>query len=104
MIAAWFAILFTGRYPRGLFGFVEGVMRWDNRVTAYAWCWSPTIIRRSAPAPLAAGEVGPELLGNDLVVLRPGRRFVHLGLKARGPDEPGAEVDRVASWSRPCRG
>jgi hypothetical protein len=36
VIAAWFAILFTGRYPRRLFGFVEGVMRWDQRVIAYA--------------------------------------------------------------------
>jgi len=35
-IIAWFAILVTGRYPRGLFGFVEGVFRWDNRVIAYA--------------------------------------------------------------------
>ncbi len=35
-IIAWFAILITGRYPQGLFTFVEGVMRWDNRVTAYA--------------------------------------------------------------------
>jgi hypothetical protein len=36
VILAWFAILFTGRYPRGLFGFVEGVLRWHNRVIAYA--------------------------------------------------------------------
>ncbi len=35
-IVAWFAILFTGRYPAGLFTFVEGVIRWSNRVTAYA--------------------------------------------------------------------
>ena len=27
LIAAWFAILFTGRYPRGLFGYLEGVIR-----------------------------------------------------------------------------
>jgi hypothetical protein len=37
VIFAWFAILFTGRYPRGLFEFVEGVIRWSNRVTGYAF-------------------------------------------------------------------
>ena len=35
VICAWFAILFTGRYPRGIFDFVEGVMRWHNRVIGY---------------------------------------------------------------------
>lgn len=37
VIAAWFAILFTGRYPAGMFRFVVGVMRWHNRVAAYAF-------------------------------------------------------------------
>lgn len=32
---AWFAILFTGRYPEGMFRFVVGVQRWSNNVTAY---------------------------------------------------------------------
>ena len=37
VIAAWVAILVTGHYPRAIFEFVEGVIRWHNRVIAYAF-------------------------------------------------------------------
>jgi Domain of unknown function (DUF4389) len=37
VVIAWFAILFTGRYPRGLFDYVTGVIRWHNRVVGYAF-------------------------------------------------------------------
>ena len=35
VIATWFAILITGRYPPAMFRFVEGIIRWNVRVTAY---------------------------------------------------------------------
>ena len=37
LIVAWFAVLFTARYPRPIFVFVEGVIRWHNRVVGYAF-------------------------------------------------------------------
>ncbi|MFZ0090911.1 MAG: DUF4389 domain-containing protein [Solirubrobacteraceae bacterium] len=36
VVAAWFVILLTGRFPRGMFDFLVGVGRWTNRVIAYA--------------------------------------------------------------------
>ncbi len=36
-IIAWFAILFTGKYPEGMFNFVVGTLRWYERATLYAY-------------------------------------------------------------------
>jgi hypothetical protein len=35
LVIAWFAILFTGRYPRGLFNYAVGLLRWGARINAY---------------------------------------------------------------------
>ena len=37
VVIAWFAIVFTGRYPRGMFEYLEGVIRWQVRVAGYAF-------------------------------------------------------------------
>ncbi|MFL5824057.1 MAG: DUF4389 domain-containing protein [Solirubrobacteraceae bacterium] len=37
VIGAWFAILFTGRYPKGIFRFVTVTLRWSLRVTVYQY-------------------------------------------------------------------
>jgi len=34
---SWWAILFTGKYPKGLFDFVAGVLRWETRVNGYTY-------------------------------------------------------------------
>ena len=56
VIVAWFAILFTGRYPRGIFEFVEGVIRWHNRVVGYAFIM---VTDRYPPFSLSQGEAAP---------------------------------------------
>jgi Domain of unknown function (DUF4389) len=56
VIIAWFAILFTGRYPRGMFEFVEGVIRWHNRVVGYAFI---LVTDRYPPFSLSQSEAPP---------------------------------------------
>lgn len=71
-VIAWFAILFTGRYPRGLFGFVTGVMRWYLRTVGYFASYTdrfpPFALSRDAGpgsngAAIACGVLGVLMIG-----------------------------------------
>jgi hypothetical protein len=37
LFISWWAILFMGRYPKGLFNFVSGYLRWTTRVNGYSY-------------------------------------------------------------------
>ena len=47
---AWFAILFTGRYPRGMWDFTTGVIRWQTRVVSYMY------LQHDAYPPFSLGD------------------------------------------------
>ena len=75
MIAAWFAILFTGRFPRGMFDFLVGVGRWTNRVIAYAH----VLVTDQLPA-VPPGRVGrPD--GASAVIRRHRRSITALAVR-----------------------
>lgn len=54
---AWWAVLIVGRYPRGMFGFVVGVLRWVQRVSVYAALLTdayPPFTKDPVPSPTSA--------------------------------------------------
>ena len=75
-IVAFFAILFTGRYPRGIFDFNVGVMRWTWRVSYYSYSalgtdrYRHSRSMRSPTTPRDSPVVYPERLSRGLVLVK----------------------------------
>ena len=98
LIGAFFVVLFTRRYPQGIFNFVVGVCRWAMRVTAYTLL----LVDKYPPFSL---ERRPRLPGARRRRLSAGRRDLALAAALRlDPGDPAAHHRGAGALGRLLRG
>lgn len=72
-IVAWFAVLFTGKYPKKMFDFNTGTLRWMNNVMSYMFILNDTYPKFSGKEtdyPLSVQFEYPEKLSRGILILR----------------------------------
>ncbi|MGE3062881.1 MAG: DUF4389 domain-containing protein [bacterium] len=80
---AWWAILFTGKYPKGMFDFVLNVMKWGYRVTAYMGLMTdviPPYAFDSPESPVKLEVVYPESLSRGKLLLKTFFGWLYVGI------------------------
>lgn len=103
-VVAWFAIVFTGRYPRPIFDFNVGVMRWAWRVQFYAFAlgtdrYPPFTLRADDRHPAVLDVAYPERLSRGLVWIKAWLlalpHLVIAGLFMGGAVNPGGGITAI---------
>jgi hypothetical protein len=108
-VVAFFAILITGRYPRGIFGFNLGVMRWSWRVSFYGYSalgtdrYPPFTLADVPDYPARLDIAYPEHLSRGLVLVKSWLlaipHYLVLGFLVGGAGAAATNADGTAAYA-----
>ncbi len=101
-LLAWFAILFTGRYPQGMFRFVTGVLRWWFRVTSYMFLLHdrfPPFSTSAAAVRSGQGAITASAIGGGLLAAGSLAAFAGIIVSGNQPYIEDVDYARLADGS-----